>query len=804
MSKSGIHINPKNKGKFNALKKKTGKSTEELTHSKNPLTRKRAIFAQNAKKWHHEDGGYIYDQGGRYLSGDYDIGGWLGHNVGNLAETIGGTALMFVPGGQVAGIGLLAGAAGGFAKTAGQQELEKQQNDFNKKQSDQSIGQQRLGQANSQQYLPTFAWGGTVSPEYWNDKNYGSANMFANGGSMVDYGLGSYKTKDYWPPMSLGGDMDRLHMLHRLYATGGDINKLRDPNYYGANNGYAEGGELGESQEQEQQEQPTYMDKKTSPRGVKKQFDANPLRKGAKSVLPNVPKQFIETLKDGTKVYTVDGTYVRDKIHDDFTEGGNYAAYPNFIPKGEIWIDKDQSQKDQKAAIIHESTELHSMLKKGIDYSSAHDIANKAETKFRTTNPETEGDQEQQGEQEQPMQPQMAMGGKLGYCAKCRGYVKMPHDHYFANGGHLPQGNSTLKEAKEFQKLYPKEFEVGTQVEYEHTGNTKLAQRIAADHIKDSIKMNNGGEPDYYKKLQAAGISDEMNKMPQMKLGGGLYNYKHDNGPGGYESGYANGGILSPAKAKIMLHDGMIRGKAITDKQRKYFAMIANQKMNGGYVNNNGQMAYGGYYADGGDGPGDNPIGKSVTTVTRPNWVPVTEQQFYNQAIHGVNDTLQYNQFHNLPATLAERSKYIPNSSWKIEQGPKGSTTNPGYLKYFQNNPINMGTDITSNGIVINKDVNHEQLNKEFPAHLMNYTQMQLHANGGGLFGTGSISGSIGSVPSFNDQNPVTIYKGGGTHEQNKYGGIPIGKNKVENGEVRVDFPDTGSYIFSDRISYNK
>lgn len=47
----GIHIKKKNKGKFNALKKRTGKSTEELTHSKNPLTRKRAIFAQNAAKW---------------------------------------------------------------------------------------------------------------------------------------------------------------------------------------------------------------------------------------------------------------------------------------------------------------------------------------------------------------------------------------------------------------------------------------------------------------------------------------------------------------------------------------------------------------------------------------------------------------------------------------------------------------------------------------------------------------------------------------------------------------------------------
>ena len=48
--KSSIHIKKKNKGKFNALKKRTGKSTEELTHSKNPLTRKRANFARMAKR----------------------------------------------------------------------------------------------------------------------------------------------------------------------------------------------------------------------------------------------------------------------------------------------------------------------------------------------------------------------------------------------------------------------------------------------------------------------------------------------------------------------------------------------------------------------------------------------------------------------------------------------------------------------------------------------------------------------------------------------------------------------------------
>ena len=62
MKYGGIHINPANKGKFNATKKATVKTTAELTHSKNPLTRKRAIFAQNAAKWKHADGGPVIGQ----------------------------------------------------------------------------------------------------------------------------------------------------------------------------------------------------------------------------------------------------------------------------------------------------------------------------------------------------------------------------------------------------------------------------------------------------------------------------------------------------------------------------------------------------------------------------------------------------------------------------------------------------------------------------------------------------------------------------------------------------------------------
>lgn len=65
----GIHINPANRGKFNATKKRTGKTTEELTHSKNPLTRKRAIFAQNASHWKHAFGGHLNTNGSDFMTG---------------------------------------------------------------------------------------------------------------------------------------------------------------------------------------------------------------------------------------------------------------------------------------------------------------------------------------------------------------------------------------------------------------------------------------------------------------------------------------------------------------------------------------------------------------------------------------------------------------------------------------------------------------------------------------------------------------------------------------------------------------
>jgi hypothetical protein len=181
----------------------------------------------------------------------------------------------------------------------------------------------------------------------------------------------------------------------------------------------------------------------------------------------------------------------------------------------------------------------------------------------------------------QQLIPTMGLGGNIDEQSTMKGYgynmmgnggmVENPAWYRsnalsMAKGGSLPKGTSTLKEAKEFVKLYPKEMEFGQQTEFEHTGNKTLALRIAADHVKDSIKINQGGEPDYYQKLQAIGISDELNKMPQM----------------------GKGGFLSVDKAKEILKDGTIKGKKITDRQKRYFGFIAGggtpNKIDGGIL----------------------------------------------------------------------------------------------------------------------------------------------------------------------------------------------------------------------------
>jgi hypothetical protein len=57
-AKSGIHINPKNKGKFTAKAKAHGESVQQYAaevlkpgSKASPATKKQANFARNARKW---------------------------------------------------------------------------------------------------------------------------------------------------------------------------------------------------------------------------------------------------------------------------------------------------------------------------------------------------------------------------------------------------------------------------------------------------------------------------------------------------------------------------------------------------------------------------------------------------------------------------------------------------------------------------------------------------------------------------------------------------------------------------------
>ena len=56
-----IHIKPENRGKFTALKKRTGHSATWFKEHGTPAQRKMATFALNARHWKHGYGGHIYD-----------------------------------------------------------------------------------------------------------------------------------------------------------------------------------------------------------------------------------------------------------------------------------------------------------------------------------------------------------------------------------------------------------------------------------------------------------------------------------------------------------------------------------------------------------------------------------------------------------------------------------------------------------------------------------------------------------------------------------------------------------------------
>ena len=70
----GIHIKKSHEGRFTAYKKRTGKTTEEALHSKDPHVRQMAQFSLNASKWKKEFGGSTgYTVGSQHELEDHEI-----------------------------------------------------------------------------------------------------------------------------------------------------------------------------------------------------------------------------------------------------------------------------------------------------------------------------------------------------------------------------------------------------------------------------------------------------------------------------------------------------------------------------------------------------------------------------------------------------------------------------------------------------------------------------------------------------------------------------------------------------------
>jgi hypothetical protein len=88
-----------------------------------------------------------------------------------------------------------------------------------------------------------------------------------------------------------------------------------------------------------------------------------------------------EIAKVAVQVKEVDGGKVKVRHDMDFVEGGNSERY-RFIPKNEVWVDKNLAPKERPFVKIHELIE-RARMKKGEPYEKAHKVANEAEKAAR-------------------------------------------------------------------------------------------------------------------------------------------------------------------------------------------------------------------------------------------------------------------------------------------------------------------------------------------------------------------------------------------------------------------------------------
>jgi hypothetical protein len=90
--------------------------------------------------------------------------------------------------------------------------------------------------------------------------------------------------------------------------------------------------------------------------------------------------RLLETRGD-LQVWMVDGSYIRGHIDEEFTNFGQHYRYP-YIPKNELWIDREAEQNEQPFFIDH-LLEEHRLMAEGMPYDQALMKADQVERKER-------------------------------------------------------------------------------------------------------------------------------------------------------------------------------------------------------------------------------------------------------------------------------------------------------------------------------------------------------------------------------------------------------------------------------------
>lgn len=81
------------------------------------------------------------------------------------------------------------------------------------------------------------------------------------------------------------------------------------------------------------------------------------------------------------QIWIVNGEYIRSHIDEEFTNFGQHYRFP-FIPKNELWIDRE-AQQDERAFFIDHLLMEHKLMAQGMPYAQALEQADRAERKER-------------------------------------------------------------------------------------------------------------------------------------------------------------------------------------------------------------------------------------------------------------------------------------------------------------------------------------------------------------------------------------------------------------------------------------